>query len=66
MRSEKRKNKNNPYVKGFPRKVFLDTSRGMNLKLWVKENMVDTQFVVKRSHMNTPICTTFFIPMACG
>jgi len=28
--------------------------------------MVDTQFVVKRSHVNTLICTTFFIPMACG
>jgi len=53
-------------VKGLPRKVFVDMSRGMNLKLWVEENMVDTQFVVKQSHMNTPICTTFFIPMACG
>jgi len=53
-------------VKGLPTKVVLDTSRGVNLKPWVEENMAVTQFVVKRSHMNTPICTTFFIPMTCG
>jgi len=53
-------------MKGLSREVVLDTSRGMNRKPWVEENMVDTQFVVKWSHMNTPIYTTSFIPMACG
>jgi len=52
--------------KRLPMKVVLHTSRGMSLKPQVEKNMVDTQFVVKRSHMNTPICTTFFIPMAYG
>jgi len=61
-----KKNTYDPYVKGLSRKVVLDTSRGMNIKPWVEENTVDTQFVVKRSRMDTPICTTFFIPMACG
>ena len=63
---KKKKKTKDPYVKGLPRKVVLDTSRGMNIKPWMEENMADTQFVVKQSHMNTPICTTFFIPMACG
>jgi len=63
---EKKKKIKNPYVKGLFRKVVLDTSRGMNLKPWVEENMVDTQFVVNRSDMNTPICTIFFIYTVCG
>jgi len=35
-----------PFVKGLPRKVVLDMSRGMGLKPQVEKNMVDTQFVV--------------------